>query len=300
MTAEHTFVFADLAGFTALTESHGDDRAADLAADFVARTRPLLIRYEAEEVKLIGDALMLRCDDAVAAVRLACRIVGDIGGRHGFPAVRVGADTGPAVERDSDWFGATVNSASRVSSAAAAGEVLVTAATRHAVGDGLADCSFRFLGAKRFKNVRERIEIYSVVDSGLAARARGALAIDPVCQMSVDTSVAGAQRTYRGRAYVFCSDVCATVFDEDPGRFLRGQRSRADLRVSDRAREAAVGFLREAYDQGRLELDDLEARLAHAMAARTRRELAAPLEGLPGRRRLRRRGWRRVWPWGRR
>lgn len=289
MTVLHTFLFADLAGFTALTEAHGDDRAADLAADFAARTRTLLAAHKSEEVKLIGDALMLRSDDAAAAVRLACLIVGDIGGQHGFPAVRVGAHTGPAVERDADWFGATVNLASRVSAAAAAGEVLISTTTKEAAGDGLANCAFRFVGARRFKNVREQIELYSVVDSGLAQRARAALAIDPVCHMSVDTAVTGGQRTYRGRGYFFCSEACAAAFDERPGHYLRGRPSRADLRVSDRSRDQAAAFLRRAHEQGRLELEDLEARLAHVMVAKTRRELSAALQDLPGRRRMRRR-----------
>jgi class 3 adenylate cyclase len=34
MTDIHTFLFADLAGFTALTEAHGDEQAADLAHEF--------------------------------------------------------------------------------------------------------------------------------------------------------------------------------------------------------------------------------------------------------------------------
>jgi class 3 adenylate cyclase/YHS domain-containing protein len=295
MTAQHTFLFADLAGFTALTEAHGDEHAADLVADFAARTRTLLAEYRSEEVKLIGDALMLRSDDAAAAVRLACRIVGEIGGQHGFPAVRVGAHAGQAVERDADWFGATVNLASRISAAAAAGEVLISAATKEAIGDGLAECSFRFIGSKRFKNVREQTEVYSVVDSGLAQRARGALAIDPVCHMSVDTAVAGAQRTYRGRGYWFCSEACATAFGQSPGRYVRGRPSRADLRISDRSRDRAAAFLRRAYQHGRLELDDLDERLAHVMVARTRRELSASLTDLPGGR-MRRRGWRRLRP----
>lgn len=38
----HTFVFADLAGFTALTEAHGDEHAADLATDIYTRVRERL------------------------------------------------------------------------------------------------------------------------------------------------------------------------------------------------------------------------------------------------------------------
>ena len=38
----NTFVFADLAGFTALTEAHGDSSANRIAADFVAGVRRIL------------------------------------------------------------------------------------------------------------------------------------------------------------------------------------------------------------------------------------------------------------------
>jgi adenylate cyclase len=50
----------------------------------------------------------------------------------------VGLDTGPAVERNGDWFGATVNTASRVTAAAGADELLMTERTRNAAaGSGL-------------------------------------------------------------------------------------------------------------------------------------------------------------------
>src|SRR5207245_2462179 len=80
----------------------------------------------------IGDAVMVRGDDGGAAVGLAVRILG-LASEEGFPPVRVGLDTGPAVERAGDWFGSTVNTASRVASAARAGEALLTERTCNAV-----------------------------------------------------------------------------------------------------------------------------------------------------------------------
>jgi hypothetical protein len=101
----HTFLFADLAGFTAMTEAHGDEEAADLAGEFCRAVRALLADHRAEEVKTIGDAMMIRAEDPSQAVELGLRIVEEVGAQHGFPAVRVGINTGPAVERDGDWFG---------------------------------------------------------------------------------------------------------------------------------------------------------------------------------------------------
>ena len=70
--AVQTFLFADLSGFTALTEAHGDEQAADLVGGFCVAVRRLLAEHQAQEVKTIGDALMLRAGDAAAAIRSAC------------------------------------------------------------------------------------------------------------------------------------------------------------------------------------------------------------------------------------
>jgi class 3 adenylate cyclase len=72
-TPDQTFLFADLAGYTALAEAHGDELAADTAADFVVTARELLADADAEEIKSLGDGLMLRAPDATRAVRLGAR-----------------------------------------------------------------------------------------------------------------------------------------------------------------------------------------------------------------------------------
>jgi adenylate cyclase len=131
---DHTFIFSDLVGFTALTEANGDDRAAELALDFYARVRTMLPDHCAEEVKTIGDAVMLRCDDPALAVRLGLRLVSALDAVPGFPPVRVGMQTGPAVGREGDWYGATVNVAARLCGAAGGGEVLIGESTLRAAG----------------------------------------------------------------------------------------------------------------------------------------------------------------------
>jgi class 3 adenylate cyclase len=146
----HTFLFADLAGYTALTEVHGDAQAAEAAAEFFEDVRLLLAEYRAEEVKAIGDALMLRTATALDATQLAERIVCGRGWRHRALGVRLGMHTGTAVRQGDDWFGSAVNIASRVADAAHAGEVLLTEDTRQALGDSIA---VRPRGQKRFKNL---------------------------------------------------------------------------------------------------------------------------------------------------
>ncbi len=59
----HTFLFMDLVGFTALTAERGDDTAAEVALRLFATVRRLLPEHCGEEIKTIGDAMMIRCDD---------------------------------------------------------------------------------------------------------------------------------------------------------------------------------------------------------------------------------------------
>jgi adenylate cyclase len=130
--ADHTFLFPDLVGFTALTAERGDEHGAETAFAFYARVRALLADHGADEVKTIGDAMMLRCDDPERGVALALRIVRAMDAPPALPPVRVGVHTGPAVGREGDWYGTTVNVASRLCSAAGGGQVLVSEATRDA------------------------------------------------------------------------------------------------------------------------------------------------------------------------
>jgi adenylate cyclase len=216
LAGAHTFLFADLAGFTAMTEAHGDEPAADLAEEFCQLVRELLPSYGAHEVKLIGDAIMLRVPDPTSAVRLGLAIVSDVGLRHGSPAVRVGMHSGSAVERSGDWYGSTVNIAARVAGLAGGGEVLLTDAT-HDTAAPLTDVEFASRGAPRLKNVSEPIAVYAAESRDPSARRDWP--IDPVCRMAVDPARRAGLLTHDGREYSFCSMRCVATFSQAPSRY---------------------------------------------------------------------------------
>ena len=210
--------FADVAGYTALTEVHGDDLAADLVGTFDDRVGELLPAYGGERVKVIGDALMLRVADPSAAVGLALAIVHDVMRDHGCPAVRAGMHCGPAVERSGDWFGTTVNVAARVASLAVGGEVLVTAAVREAAGD-LDGVTFVEHGRPVLRNLREPLLLFAAVRQGTDEET--GYAIDPVCRMAVDPARAAGRLLFAGAEYQFCSLECAGRFAAAPDQFAR-------------------------------------------------------------------------------
>jgi len=127
-----TFVFADLVGYTALTEAHGDEAAARLAREFRRTISRLCREHGAWQVKSMGDGAMIWSPDAGRSVSLAARVVEEVSVRPDLLPVRVGVHTGQAVMRGGDFFGSAVNLAARLAKQARPNEALVSWSTRSA------------------------------------------------------------------------------------------------------------------------------------------------------------------------
>ena len=208
-------MFADIAGFTALTEAHGDEHAVRLVEEFASAVQVELPRLDGEYVKAVGDALMLRVPDPGDAVRLGLWITRNSMGGHEAPSVRVGCNYGSAVERSGDYFGATINVAARVSALAGGGEVLVTGPMA-ALAPDLEGVLYESRGRQVLRNVAEPIEIFAAVRVDETADR---LAIDPVCQMAVDPERAVGRLLVDEKAHYFCSLTCAAAFAQHPERY---------------------------------------------------------------------------------
>jgi len=213
--SEATFVFADIAGFTALTEAHGDEAAVALVEEFAETVCRDLPAIGGEHVKTIGDALMLRIPEPGDAILLGLEVSQRTLRDHGSVPVRVGLHHGPAVERNGDYFGAAVNLAARVSSAAGGGEVFVSGSTAALVPD-LEGVVYESRGRHELRNVSEPVELFAVLRFDATSER---LPIDPVCRMAVDPDRAPGRLVHEGTAYFFCSLSCAGQFAGRPERF---------------------------------------------------------------------------------
>jgi adenylate cyclase len=211
-----TFLFADIAGYTALTEAHGDVDASELATAFCSELSGIATARGGEVVKTIGDAVMVRHDDPAEAVELGVVAAHEVLAGHGFPAVRVGMHHGPALARDGDWFGATVNLAARVAALAAGGEVLVTDAVRQEARE-LATVRFEPRGERRVRNVARPVPLYAAVPPN---RRTDGHHLDPVCRMLVDEQHEAGSLRHGGVVYRFCSLECAGRFSRDPEAYV--------------------------------------------------------------------------------
>jgi len=214
--SDRTFLFADLAGFTALTEAHGDVDAADVAERFTALARASLDQGSTL-VKTIGDEAMIVSEDAVSATRTALRLAASVHEEQRFPGLRAGMHAGACVERDGDYFGATVNVAARVAAHARSGQILCTLPVAEAARS-VEEADVRPAGRGHFKNVTDPVELFEILD---VSRAGFDLEIDPVCQMRLDPAAAPARLPYRDRLYLFCSFECARSFAERPDTYAK-------------------------------------------------------------------------------
>jgi adenylate cyclase len=114
--------FADLTGYTRLTEEEGELEALDALERFVEAVEATL-PDSARVVKLIGDEVMIVGSDPSSLIDWA---VGFQRLQSERPLPRIGIHFGEALYRDGDYYGRDVNIASRITARSAGGEVLVT------------------------------------------------------------------------------------------------------------------------------------------------------------------------------
>jgi adenylate cyclase len=145
--------FADLAGYTRLTEEEGELQAVDAVERFVEAVE-VTLPDEARVVKTIGDEVMVVGSDPANLIDWA---VGFQGLQSGRPLPRIGIHYGNALYRDGDYYGRDVNIASRVAARSAGGEVLVTRPVVEHAGPHL---EFERIAEVRLKGFTDSTEIF--------------------------------------------------------------------------------------------------------------------------------------------
>jgi adenylate cyclase len=150
--------FVDLVGFTELGELLSPEalggvarRLERMAVGFVSP--PTIV------AKTIGDSLMLVSADPRDLLDTTLALVDQAGVFDGFPSVRAGVAHGDANEHSGEWYGETVNLASRVTDAAPPGAVIANDALRQQAPEAFRWTPFV---AGRLKGVQRRPRLYTV------------------------------------------------------------------------------------------------------------------------------------------
>lgn len=125
--------FADLCGFTGLSQQLSMDGLSQLLTRFEEVAADVVADHGGRLVKFLGDAVMFVTTDAVTAVAVAEDLVG-AAEQRGLKA-RAGVTVGTALALDGDYFGPVVNLAARLVAVAEPGQVLASDPVVERLGD---------------------------------------------------------------------------------------------------------------------------------------------------------------------
>ncbi|MGB2644107.1 MAG: adenylate/guanylate cyclase domain-containing protein [Candidatus Acidiferrum sp.] len=192
-----TLLFADVRGFTTMAEKMTPREAVEVLNEFFARMTDVIFEHDGTLDKYIGDGLMALFgapfslqNDAEAAVRAASNMqrslaeLNKVSGRAPLN-IGIGIHTGEAVvgflgtERRMDYtaIGDTVNVASRLTSQAGPGQIVISAATHARLKDAI-PCGQ--LAAMKLKGRAEMIDVYEVHWREASTRTPTAQQLKPV------------------------------------------------------------------------------------------------------------------------
>ena len=128
-TTDLSVGFADIVGFTALSNEVSRERIGELVEVFESRCGDVIAREQGRLIKSMGDAVLFVNDDPMAAFATAEGIINVIGRDPRMPDVRVGLASGGVVLRLGDVFGPPVNLAARLTQVARRNRIIVDHAT---------------------------------------------------------------------------------------------------------------------------------------------------------------------------
>jgi adenylate cyclase len=161
---ERTVCFADLVEFTSLGEEIAPEELGAVVGHFEELATEVVVP-PVRLVKTIGDAVMLVSPEAEPLVGQALDLVAAAAAEGDqFPVLRAGIATGPTLPQAGDYYGRSVNLASRVTGVARPGSVLVDTATRDAAGDS--GLTYSFAGERRLKGIDARTKLFRVRREG--------------------------------------------------------------------------------------------------------------------------------------
>jgi adenylate cyclase len=158
-TVEVAVAFADIVGFTRLGTELPEAELGSIAGR-LTELADQHVRRPARVVKTIGDAVMVVSTDPQALLASILDLVDAVEADDELPQIRAGVHWGPAVARMGDWYGGTVNVASRLTTRARPGSVLTTKELREAVGDD--GYTWSDAGPKKLKGLGEPIPTFRV------------------------------------------------------------------------------------------------------------------------------------------
>lgn len=202
-------MIADLSGFTAMTEVHGDQMAAELGAELLD-----LAGTDSGDARLLtkglGDGVLVVDKDPAAVARRAFDMLHHVGTAPRHLRLRVAIHHGPVVSRGGDVYGQSINVAARLVEAMPTDSVRVTGAFLGVAGD-LPAVTATPRGRVALRDIRDPVEVHEL----MRCRDGHLEVVDPTCRMTLDPrDPTLVWRRSPGGDVAYCSLACARGMTE--------------------------------------------------------------------------------------
>ena len=158
--------FADMVGFTVLSQHLGDEELAAVVARFEELAHDTVVALGGRVVKMIGDEVMFVVQNATGAAQIGLSLAEAYAGDDLLSDVRVALAVGPVLVKDGDFYGPVVNLASRLVNVARPGTVLISDEFKAALdGEGAPGIDTRALRTRTLKDLG-RVQMWKLIRAG--------------------------------------------------------------------------------------------------------------------------------------
>jgi class 3 adenylate cyclase/YHS domain-containing protein len=205
MEQELAILIADLSGYTALTEVHGANKAADLIDTYLGIVEDSLVGSSRLHERA-GDEVLILADVADDLLATAVLMLNKSHRESNFLLLHGGLHFGKLLKRRSGYFGTAINFTARIAAKAGAGSIWCSKEFHEAV-QNKALHNFESRGRVKFKNMSGEKEVFEIV-----ADQAGFYKIDPVCRMLIISETNALRHPERNDVF-FCSQHCMDAFE---------------------------------------------------------------------------------------
>lgn len=208
METSIAIMMADLSGYTALTEIHGGEKAADVVHRYLELVDKSLVG-DSRLHERVGDQVVIVSSSAEQLAYTATFLFEQVHEQESFLALHAGLHYGPVIEKDNTYFGTTINTAARIMTAAEKGKMLCSREFLEQLpGDHAFVTSSK--GLQQFKNLLYPVDLYEL--HCCIKNISKTYVIDPVCHMLIKAPEKAVQLQLHDNTFYFCSDKCRNMF----------------------------------------------------------------------------------------
>ncbi len=204
MEEDIAILMADLSGYTALTETHGPSGAADMVEKYISIVRDCLVG-DSHLHGVVGDEVIVISSSPDHLMYTALLLIQNTHKEKRFLQVHGGLHFGKILKRNNNYFGSTINLASRITNQAAPGTFLCSREYVSALSQPPA-FTFESKGKHSFKNISEENEVFELITDHPKA-----FYIDPVCRMIISNEENAVQHP-EIPDILFCSSDCLDIY----------------------------------------------------------------------------------------